>query len=166
MKRLLISILAISALGTAPAAANSEAKFFKKIEGKWQGNGEIVAGKYEDTRFSCSFDGDLPEKLLGMSIDGNCRVGIFSQPMNASVQKKGGRYKGLFLDGAKGKGLDITSGRLLRGKDAFVMNIKRKNLIGAMRAQMFGNDKMNISISVKVDGKYIPVIGLDLKRKK
>ena len=44
-----------------------------------------------------------------MSLDGGCRVGLFTQNMSASVEKVKGRYKGLFMDGAAGNGLDITS---------------------------------------------------------
>lgn len=165
MLKRIIAAIAISALMMGSAFANSEKKFFEQIKGKWQGAGQIVAGKYEGQRFNCSFDGNLPEKLLGMSIDGNCRVGIFSQPMNSAVSKKNGRYKGTFLDGAKGKGLDIISGRFINGRKGFVMNLRRKDLKGAMRAQLIGEDKLNISVSVLVNGKYIPVIGLDLERK-
>ena len=102
---------------------------------------------------------------MGMSIDGNCRVGVFNQKMNAAVSKRGGRYRGEFLDGAKGEGLDITGGRYLASIRAFVMDLKRKQLRGVMRAQLRGADKMNISISVLVNKDYVPVIGLNLKRR-
>ena len=158
------SIFSILLLLASPSFAG-ERNFFGNIKGKWQGAGEIVAGKYKGTRFTCVFDGNLPQSLLGMTIDGNCRVGVFNQKMNANVAKRGGRYKGMFLDGAKGKGLDIVSARFLKGYKGFVMDIRRKQLVGAMRAQMMSNDKMNISISVLVNKKYIPVIGLNLNRK-
>jgi hypothetical protein len=164
MFRRFFCIIAALAFLAFPAQAD-EQTFFNDIRGKWTGSGEIVAGKYKGTRFTCVFDGDLPGAIMGMNIDGNCRVGVFNQPMKANVAKKGGKYRGAFLDGAAGKGLDITSGRFLKGKRAFVMGLKRKQLTGAMRAQMSGKNKMNISISVLVNEKYIPVIGLDLKRR-
>ena len=163
LTRLLTFIFAAFVL-TAYAQAD-EKTFFNGIKGKWAGSGQIVAGKYKGTHFTCFFDGDLPESIMGMSIDGNCRVGVFNQKMNAKVSKRGSKYKGSFLDGAKGKGLDIVSGRFLKGKKAFVMDLRRKKLVGAMRAQLISQDKMNISISVLVNKKYIPVIGLDLKRR-
>ncbi|MEN0087343.1 MAG: hypothetical protein AAF737_02795 [Pseudomonadota bacterium] len=155
-----ISILMV----LAPAQAD-ERGFFNDIKGKWAGSGEIVAGKFKGTRFTCSFDGDLPDAVMGMSIDGNCRVGVFNQKMSADVRKRSGRYRGAFLDGAKGEGLDITGGRYLASKRAFVMDLKRKQLRGVMRAQLRGADKMNISISVLVNKDYVPVIGLNLKRR-
>ena len=164
MFRFTLAFLASLLLVTAPVAAD-EQTFFNDIKGKWAGSGEIVAGKFKGTRFTCYFDGDLPGAIMGMNIDGNCRVGVFNQKMNASVSKSGGKYRGSFLDGAKGEGLDIVSGRYLNGKQAFVMDLKRKQLRGAMRAQLRGQNRMNISISVLVNKEYIPVIGLDLKRR-
>lgn len=139
-----------------------EKEFFKKIEGKWTGPGEIVAGKYKGTKFTCVFDGIKPDRKIGMNIDGYCRVGMFSQPMNANINKIGGRFLGKFLDGAAGEGMDITGGR--HSKNRFVANIKRKDLIGAMVARQKGNNKLNITISVKVSGKLVPVIGIFLDR--
>ncbi|MEO0498618.1 MAG: hypothetical protein AAF141_14855 [Pseudomonadota bacterium] len=164
MLRFLSAFIVSLLLVMAPAHAD-ERGFFQGIKGKWAGSGEIVAGKFKGTRFTCSFDGDLPQAVMGMSIDGNCRVGVFNQKMNADVSKRGGRYRGEFLDGAKGEGLDITGGRYLASKRAFVMDLKRKQLRGVLRAQLRGADRMNISISVLVNKDYVPVIGLNLKRR-
>ncbi|MBL1405703.1 MAG: hypothetical protein COC00_006930 [Rhizobiales bacterium] len=142
----------------------SEKQFFKNIQGKWTGPGEIVAGKYKGTKFTCVFDGIKPDRKIGMNIDGYCRVGMFSQPMNAHINKFGGRFTGKFLDGAIGEGMDITGGRY--SKSRFVADIKRKDLIGAMVARQKGKNKLNITISVKVDGRLIPVIGIFLDRVK
>ncbi|MEO0635932.1 MAG: hypothetical protein AAFY73_04730 [Pseudomonadota bacterium] len=164
MLRFLVAAFLSTLLAIAPASAD-ERGFFEGIKGKWAGSGEIVAGKFKGTRFTCFFNGDLPQAVMGMSIDGNCRVGVFNQKMKADVAKRGGRYKGAFLDGAKGEGLDITGGRYLANKRAFVMDLKRKQLRGVMRAQLRGEDNMNISISVRVNDDYVPVIGLNLKRR-
>ncbi|MEM1365543.1 MAG: hypothetical protein AAGH82_07300 [Pseudomonadota bacterium] len=164
MLRFLVAVSISLFLTVLPAQAD-ERRFFQDIKGKWAGSGEIVAGKFKDTRFTCFFDGDLPQAVMGMSIDGNCRVGVFTQKMKADVSKSGGRYRGAFLDGAKGEGLDIVGGRYLASKRAFVMDLKRKQLRGVMRAQLRGEDKMNISISVRVNNDYVPVIGLNLKRR-
>ncbi len=153
-------LMTFVAISTAHA---SERTYFKSIQGKWSGPGSIVAGKYKGTRFSCNFDGRKPKSITGMEISGSCRVGIFSQPMSIEIKKIGRSYRGKFLDGAKGKGLDIVSGRL-RGKK-LVVRINRKKLNGAMIANMRGKNRMQITISVKVAKKMIPVIGLTLDRK-
>ena len=58
------SVLAALAAGLAmPAQAQDrDGKFFKQVEGSWTGPGEIVAGKYKGTKFSCSFQGATPKK--------------------------------------------------------------------------------------------------------
>ena len=72
---------------------------------------DALAGKYKGTKFACDLTGDTaPAKGSGIQLDGFCRVGVFKQPMSALITKAGGTYKGKFLDGASGKGLDITSG--------------------------------------------------------
>lgn len=161
LRRILFAILILPFLFSSSVYAG-EVEFFKNIQGKWTGPGEIVAGKYKGTKFTCIFDGIKPDKRIGMNIDGYCRVGMFSQPMNANINKTGGRFKGKFLDGAAGEGMDITGGRYSRNK--FVADIKRKDLIGAMVARQKGKNKLNITISVRVDGRLVPVIGIFLDR--
>ena len=97
-----------------------------------------------------------------MELTGTCRVGLFSQPMSAKITKSGSSYRGAFLDGAKGKGLDIVSGRL-RGK-RLILGIKRKKLNGTMIANLKNSKKLNITISVKVNKKLVPFIGLTLNK--
>ena len=162
--RIAIFTVAIFVIGglSFPLLA-SERTYFKSIEGNWSGPGNIVAGKYKGTRFSCNFNGTRPKSVTGMKIVGNCRVGVFSQPMSLEISKFGRSYRGKFLDGAKGKGLDIVSGRLRGAK--LVVGIKRKKLNGAMVANMRGKNQMHITISVRVAKKLVPVIGLTLSRK-
>jgi len=158
----LAGIVLISSTLSMPAYSQARA-YFKSIEGAWSGPGNIVAGKYKGTRFTCKFNGSNPKTATGMKIAGTCRVGIFSQPMSIEISKVGSKYRGKFLDGAKGKGLDIVSGRL-RGKK-LVVGINRKKLNGAMVANMSTKNQMHITISVKVAKRMIPVIGLTLNRK-
>ena len=68
MLRTLITALlfAIAACGTARA---SDTAFFNAVEGKWSGPGEIVAGKYKGTKFTCVFSGVNPAASAGMKID-------------------------------------------------------------------------------------------------
>jgi hypothetical protein len=143
-------------------AEASEKQFYNNIQGRWSGPGEIVAGKYKGTKFNCTFDGITPEKLTGMSIDGNCRVGIFSQLMNASVNRSARGYSGKFLDGEAGEGMDIIGGRYTSSK--LVVDIRRKDLVGVMSASLTGRDKLTITISVRVESRLIPVIGMTLAR--
>ncbi|MBW3098065.1 hypothetical protein [Pseudohoeflea coraliihabitans] len=157
----MIAVLATAPL--APAMAASDAVFFKAVAGEWKGPGEIVAGKYKGTRFSCNLEG-LPEsgKRAGISLDGNCRVGVFSQKMSAVITRKGRSYSGRFLDGAAGEGLDVVSGRI--SSEQAVVAIKRKKLDGAMVAKLLDPETLNVSISVKVGETMVPVIGMTLKR--
>lgn len=153
------AVLAVTPVSSAFA---SEVEFYRTIEGRWSGPGEIVAGKYKGTKFTCDFNGMTPAKANGMSIDGNCRVGVFNQPMNASVTRSGRGFSGKFLDGEAGEGMDIVGGRFSGSK--LVVDVKRKDLNGVMVARLNGDNKLNITVSVKVDKQLIPVIGMSLDR--
>ena len=83
--------------------------------------------------------------------------------MSALITRTGGTYKGKFLDGAAGKGLDILSGKV--SGDKVVVAINRQKLNGALVARLQDDNTMNIPISVKVEDKMIPVIGMSLNRK-
>ena len=163
MRIFLIIMATISALVTASVAQASESRFYQKIQGKWSGPGEIVAGKYKGTKFVCTFDGASPDRNIGMDIDGSCRVGVFSTPMTAEIIKKAGKYIGAFLDGEKGDGMDVTGGRYTR--DRLVVNIKRNNLDSIMVAKLKNDNALNVTISVKHHDRLIPVIGMNLSRK-
>ena len=170
MKRAILSVVlpfvASAAVITAPAAhANERDKeFFQSIEGAWAGPGEIVAGKYKGTKFNCSFAGTTPGEKLGMTLDGGCRVGVFMQKMSATVEHSGrAGYKGTFMDGAQGSGLDIISGNVVDGKKV-VLSINRNQLKGVMQARLPDNDTMTVTVSVRVDKTMVPVIGMNLKR--
>ena len=146
----------------SPAALASEAAFYGSVEGQWSGPGEIVAGKYRGTKFNCVFNGIRPDGDLGIGIDGNCRVGVFAQPINASVTKSAGVYSGRFMDGEAGEGMDIVGGRYSGSR--LEVKIKRKELRGVLIANLAEEDRLNITISVQVQGQLIPVIGMTLKR--
>jgi len=152
------------AIGSAHAADQQDRKFFKSVEGTWTGPGEIVAGKYKGTRFNCTFAGQTPPSNAGMTLDGGCRVGVFSQKMTASIEQKAGRYSGTFMDGAAGQGLDIVSGSIVEGGRRVVMAINRKQLNGVMQARIADANTMNVTVSVRVDKQLVPVIGMSLKR--
>ncbi len=156
----LVSTGLFVSLCVIPAFA-SEKAYFENVQGKWSGSGEIVAGKYKNTRFSCSFTGHAPVGV-GMDIRGKCRVGLFSQKMSARITKQGNSFSGTFLDGAKGKGLDIVSGSLRSNR--LVVGINRKKLNGTMVANLRSRNKMRITISVRANNRLVPVIGLTLNR--
>lgn len=160
---ILSSILTV-VVGLGVANASNDRVFFNSVEGNWKGPGKIVAGKYKGTKFNCTFAG-IPAagKKLGITMDGTCRVGVFNQKMNATIAKSGNRYKGKFLDGAAGQGLDIVSGKFKKSKA--VVGINRNKLDGAMVADFIDPDTMNVTISVKVGASMVPVIGMTLSRK-
>jgi hypothetical protein len=152
-------------LATTPGATASEREraFFHGVEGRWSGPGEIVAGKYKGTKFVCNFTGSSADPKIGMSLDGGCRVGLFMQKMSATIEKAAGKgFRGSFMDGAKGKGLDVVGGSVSGNKVVFALN--RKALNGAMLARLPDDDTMNITVSVKVEDELVPVIGLSLTR--
>ncbi|MFD2238554.1 hypothetical protein [Aureimonas populi] len=151
-----------AALAPVPAFADPEAAFFNNVVGRWTGAGEIVAGKYKGTRFSCDLAGNVPSTDVGMALDGSCRVGLFSQRMSAEINRRDGRLVGAFLDGAEGAGLDIVSGQL--DGERMVFGLDRKQLNGAMVARLEGTDTMNVTVSVRVGEELVPVIGMNLKR--
>ena len=156
----ILSALLLMATTVAPSFAN-EAAYFRSVQGKWSGAGQIVAGKYKNTRFTCNFEGRKPTGV-GMDISGTCRVGLFTQQLSAKITKRGNSYRGTFLDGAKGKGLDIVSGSLKANR--LVVGINRKQLNGTMVARMKSKNQLQITISVRANSALVPVIGMTLKR--
>lgn len=157
----LAAIAMVASALSAPAMASDQI-FFKNVQGEWAGPGEIVAGKYKGTKFNCTFSGTTPAGEVGMTLDGGCRVGLFTQKMSATVKRKGRSYTGTFLDGAEGKGLDVVSGSVSDKRVVFGLN--RAQLNGAMLARMASPDNMNVTVSVRVNDEMIPVIGMALKR--
>ncbi|MEH7836774.1 hypothetical protein V7796_13545 [Rhizobium laguerreae] len=168
-KFLIVCGLAAAALSpvadVAPAAtaATRDKAFFDSVAGSWKGPGEIVAGKYKGTKFTCKLIGEpTGDSSAGIKLDGTCRVGVFKQPMTAVISQSGSSYKGKFLDGAAGKGLDVVSGAV--SEDTVVVGINRAKLNGAMIARVRDDQTMNVTVSVKVESQMIPVIGLTLTR--
>ena len=145
-------------------AGNRDKAFFENVAGEWNGPGEIVAGKYKGTKFTCNFTGSTPVGKVGMTLDGGCRVGIFTQPMSATVERKGRRgYTGSFMGGSAGSGLDIISGNVVDGRKV-VFAINRKQLNGVMQARVPDGNSMTVTVAVRVNDQLVPVIGMSLKR--
>lgn len=157
-----VAMIGVISVALPAAAKDRDAVFFEKVEGQWNGPGEIVAGKYKGTKFNCSFTGTTPNGQIGMSLDGSCRVGVFAQKMSAVVKRRGRGYRGTFLDGSTGKGLDITSGNISGSRVVFSLN--RKKLKGAMLARLPNANTMNVTVSVRVNKKLVPVVGMKLRR--
>lgn len=158
-----IALAAAAGIATPASSGARDKAFFEKVAGQWKGPGEIVAGKYKGTKFTCDLTGEPASgKEAGIKLDGFCRVGVFKQPMSAMITQKGGSYTGKFLDGADGKGLDVVSGNV--ANDKVVVGINRKKLNGAMIARLQNAETMNITISVKVEETMVPVIGVSLNR--
>lgn len=155
--------LLLSAASTVSVhASDKDAAFFRNVEGQWTGPGEVVAGKYKGTKFVCTLAGTTPDSAIGMTLDGSCRVGVFSQPMKATVVRTGKSYSGTFNDGAEGKGLNVTSGSVKGNR--VILSLSRKQLNGAMLARVTGQNTMNVTVSVKVEDTMVPVVGINLKR--
>ena len=158
-----VAIAAVAATSGDAAASEKDKRFFSTVEGEWSGPGEIVAGKYKGTRFTCNFKGATPDGKLGMSLDGGCRVGLFTQKMSAKVEHSGRKgYRGSFMDGSKGEGLDVIGGNVNGRKVTLTLN--RNQLNGAMLANLPDDNTMHVTVSVKVASQMVPVIGMNLKR--
>jgi hypothetical protein len=159
----LLPVVASMAVVGSAHASEKDKRFFSKVQGEWSGPGEIVAGKYKGTRFTCNFTGATPDGKVGMSLDGGCRVGLFTQKMSASVEHKGRQgYRGTFMDGAIGEGLDVVGGNV--NGERVTLSLNRNQLNGAMLARLPNDDTMHVTVSVKVDNEMVPVIGMNLKR--
>jgi hypothetical protein len=150
-------------LGSSAVGAERDAAFFQNVSGTWAGPGEIVAGKYKGTKFVCNLTGSTNARASGMSLDGDCRVGVFTQKMSASFEHDGRDYKGKFMDGAAGKGLDIVSGNVVDSQKV-ILSLNRAQLDGVMQARIPNDNQMNVTILVKVEKRLVPVIGVNLKR--
>lgn len=162
MTKRFAAALAATFLAAVPAAAGDR-QFFDAVQGEWSGPGQIVAGKYRGTRFSCALDGTSLSGQGGMTLDGSCRVGIFSQAIKASVKRSGRGYTGQFLDGAKGKGLDVTTGNV--HGDRITVGMERDELSGAMVARLKPDGRLGVTVSVRVGDELVPVLGMDLSRR-
>lgn len=156
-------VLAATGAVSGASAAQNDKQFFQSVAGSWKGPGEIVAGKYKGTKFTCNLTGEPQDGgKAGLKLEGTCRVGVFSQPMTAIISQAGSSYKGKFLDGAGGKGLDVISGAVNGNK--VVLGINRAKLNGAMIARLEDDNAMKVTISVKVEDRMVPVIGVTLNR--
>jgi hypothetical protein len=157
------TVLALTGLAAAPATASeNDRRFFSNVAGQWTGPGEIVAGKFKGTKFVCNFTGATPQAAVGMSLDGGCRVGLMTQRMSAKIEHSRNGYRGTFMDGAIGQGLDVVGGSVTGGQVVF--NLNRNALNGAMQARFPDENTMQVTVSVRVDDTMVPVIGMKLKR--
>lgn len=154
--------IALPAATKSEAASSNDKRFFRQVSGQWSGPGEIVAGRYKGTKFVCTLQGAAGEMKPGMTLDGSCRVGVFTEKISATVEARGNGYAGRFLDGAKGEGLDVIGGTVTG--DKVVLSLNRAQLKGAMIARVKGSDTMIVTVSVRVEGKMVPVLGMNLKR--
>jgi len=164
MRRFLLWAIVIIFAGAAQARDGArERVFFQSFEGQWKGAGEIVSGKYKGTRFNCHFVSTPQIGEVGLLLDGNCRVGLFSQAMKAQISRRpSGAFLGYFNDGARAQGMDITSAQI--GADHMQFDLNRQNLQGTMLARLEAQDEMSITLSVKVMGEFVRVVGMNLKR--
>src|SRR6218665_137868 len=73
-----VATIAALCLSASPALSGSRDKaFFEQVAGQWKGPGEIVAGKYKGTKFTCDLSGEPSDgSPAGIKLDGFCRVGV------------------------------------------------------------------------------------------
>lgn len=166
-KTIIIAVVSIVIANNANAEINQQKqdikKYFKSIEGTWEGNGEVIAGKYKDTKFKCTLNGKTPKKI-GMDIEGNCKIGIFNQKITAKITRHHDHYRGTFLGGAEKYGLDVVSGKL--SNDIFIAALVRENINGSIIVNATHKNKMGIYIAVEVNERFYPIIELELDKQK
>ncbi|WP_144409576.1 hypothetical protein [Martelella endophytica] len=159
----LFAALICASAQSATANDRADRDFFNDVAGKWSGPGEIVEGKMKGTRFRCELDGlPLEDGGTGFRLDGRCRTGMFSHPVTAVFIREGDTYRGQFLDGSEGEGLDVTDGVIEDGKA--VIQLKRDKVTGALVANLLDAENFNITLLIKGGTRFVPVIGLSLKR--
>lgn len=158
----LLMIIMFICTASVAHATSQEELFLRSVEGQWRGPGEIIAGKYKGTKFTCTFAGISEIAEMGMTLDGTCRMGIFSQPIKAKFTRNADGYHGTFNNGSPAQGLDITSGRINR--DHMVFNLNRKQLNGSMLAHLADSNSMNITLSIRIEEAVIPVVDMKLTR--
>lgn len=164
MQKLIASFLIIIAACTANAAgaASQDKQFLQSIAGQWNGSGEVVAGKYKGAKFNCAFSSISEIAGTGMTLDGNCRLGMFSQPIKARFIRNATGYHGTFNNGSRAQGLDIVSGKIK--KNYMIFELNREQFNGSMQARLADSNSMNIILAIKAEEIIIPVIGLKLVR--
>ena len=154
-------ILTLATAQNADAQDINMNEYFESIQGKWAGKGEVIAGKYKNTKFICNINGKTPE-TIGMDIDGDCRIGFISQKISAFVEKNHNLYRGEFLGGAEGNGLDIIGGVLKDEK--FTAYLVRDNLGGTIEINGQKKDNMKIDIAIEYQEQLYPIIVLNMVR--
>lgn len=160
-----IALIASTLIGlpVTAAAESEDSLFFRDVTGTWQGPGKIVEGKMKGTSFKCTLDGlPMDAPASGFRLDGTCRSGLLSQRVTAEFIQDGDGYRGQFLDGADGDGLDVTGGNI-NGRVA-VLDVQRDDVKGAVVTNLMSDDDLNITIMIRGATQFIPVIGLSLKR--
>jgi len=150
----------------SPLAAKAESNddaFFQDVAGRWQGSGKIIEGKLKGKRFRCTLDGvpaTAPEE--GFRLEGSCRSGLLSHKVTAAFLRDGDGYHGHFLDGEDGEGLDVTGG-IVKNRTA-IIDVKREKVTGAVVTNLMSDDDLNITVMIRGHTKFVPVIGLSMKR--
>lgn len=147
----------------AALAENADNSFFNDVAGRWQGPGKIIEGKLKGKRFKCTLNG-LPAKAPeeGFRLEGSCRAGLLSHKVTAAFLRDGEGYRGHFLDGAEGEGLDVTGG-VIKDRTA-IIDVEREKVKGAIVTNLMSDEHLNITVMIRGHTKFVPVIGLSLKR--
>ncbi|MBL4645056.1 MAG: hypothetical protein JKY99_01195 [Rhizobiales bacterium] len=163
-----LAVLLTLSVGVFSAhAKDPELVFLSKLQGTWVGSGRVLAGPDRGKTFKCSLRGKPSRSGIKISMNGKCSVGRFSARMGASIKYSKGvrKYLGRFMGGAKGNGMDIYGDR--RG-NSLKLRLSRGRTQGKMDLLLQRKNFMRVIISVtdRSRGRDIPVIALDLKKRR
>jgi len=85
-------------------AASQEELFSGRLKGNGAAPERLLPAKYKGEKFTCTFTGVFETAETGMTLDGICRSGIFSQLMKARFVRNTDGYSGAFNEGRTGAG--------------------------------------------------------------
>lgn len=145
-----LAVLALSLAGLSlPSATSAEendaATFMERFSGEWRGTGKLLIGPETGLKFNCALDGNPSRTELTFDMSGKCWAGRLSAQVYAKLHYNAetNRFYGDFLDGAKGKGVDVIGERKDYG---FSLLLSRGMTQGELIAKPAGNNKMTITI--------------------
>jgi len=162
MFRFIAFILFFIAVTVSHSHAAGAEDMLRPFEGDWSGTGKVIAGKYKGAKFNCALSGAAEDTIIGMTLEGRCRSGIFSQAMKARIVRGTQGYYGTFNDGARRNGLDITAGKV--SKNHMILSLYHEKLNGVMTAHLKNTASLDITLAVQVQNALVPLIDMKLKR--
>ncbi len=152
------AVFALAAVSPLAAQAGDR-EFFDSTAASGQGPGEIVAGKYKGTKFTCDLKGESKSDGAGLKLDGSCRVGVFAQRC-LHDRTRGESYKGSFLDGYAARVSTSFRAPLSAPRHRRHQPQEPERRHGSPVSRY--KNTLNVTISVRVNDSLVPVIGMTL----